>query len=594
MAKQNPIKTSQDLKNEIDKIFKSTHNLNDAIKQTFQLLAKVGHFSIDDPFKKITKSAKEYDDVLSKISNRNERGEYRKKTKQAKGFNELTGQKTSVSNDTYGLYGKKGLFSELESQKNLGNKAEEIIDNVYEILELVQDKATKEQRDYLEKIADDAKRNAPLSKQLDLLQTQENQRYRRKQQVNDLLEAISRGDIDASKEQTKRLLKEQKQYKKQDKEQEGREGILSSFGSSFSGELLQNTLGRIGLGSTADFFSSGLKKGVGEQAKIFAENQKAQKKYQQDIEELQTKRLTVSADSKEREEIDKQIAQKQQASEATRLASNKKMRGSIQAQVIAGASSLMKDLGKKAADLIAQIGKDAINMLNEASSYAVSSSYKVNSQAREQMLKYGLSESQNYAFSKTSELMGISSDEDLFYMNSNQKQMFEELMQKESAIYDEMTQDGTLEAFQKLQIDFAVMKQEFLAEVVKFIVDNKGVIVAAAEVAKNMLKVIGNTVIQILKFVAEIAGETIENSYDDLSSGNNKNTGIISASEASAYRNAGVNTDSTSNSTTNNTVNKTYNLNQNNTINGYNQNAGSLSQSISQSTTTALMTWANS
>ena len=115
-------------------------------------------------------------------------------------------------------------------------------------------------------------------------------------------------------------------------------------------------------------------------------------------------------------------------------------------------------------------------VINDTASYAISSSYTVNSSAREQMLTYGLSESQNYAFSQVKSLMGISSDEDLFWMNDNQKQKFSELMEKETEIYEKMTSNGTLEGFQEVQMDLAILKQEFYAEIVKFVSDNKELI----------------------------------------------------------------------------------------------------------------------
>lgn len=115
-------------------------------------------------------------------------------------------------------------------------------------------------------------------------------------------------------------------------------------------------------------------------------------------------------------------------------------------------------------------------VINDTASYAISSSYTVNSQAREQMLTYGLSESQNYAFSQTKKIMGIDTDEDLFWMNDNQKQKFSELMEKETEIYDTMTSNGTLEGFQEVQMDLAILKQEFYAEIVKFVSDNKDLI----------------------------------------------------------------------------------------------------------------------
>jgi hypothetical protein len=140
-----------------------------------------------------------------------------------------------------------------------------------------------------------------------------------------------------------------------------------------------------------------------------------------------------------------------------------------------------------AIDMIIKIGKQAFKVIDDTATYSVSTSYKSNSQAREQMLTWGLSESQNYAFTQTKKLMNMS-DEDLYWMNDNQKQMFSELMQKETEIYEQMTSDGTLESFQKMEIDMEVLKQEFYAYVVKFISENKDTIMYCMETGIQLLE----------------------------------------------------------------------------------------------------------
>lgn len=140
-----------------------------------------------------------------------------------------------------------------------------------------------------------------------------------------------------------------------------------------------------------------------------------------------------------------------------------------------------------AIDMIIKIGKQAFKVIDDTAAYSVSTSYKSNTEAREQMLTWGLSESQNYAFTQTKKLMNMS-DEDLYWMNDNQKAMFSELMQKETEIYEQMTSDGTLESFQKMEIDMEVLKQEFYAYVVKFISENKDTIMYCMETGIQLLE----------------------------------------------------------------------------------------------------------
>lgn len=172
------------------------------------------------------------------------------------------------------------------------------------------------------------------------------------------------------------------------------------------------------------------------------------------------------------------------------------------------AKMAVTNIGLMVAAEVIKIGKkildNAKQMIDTVASYSVSSSYKVNSSAREQMLTYGLSESQNYAFTQTKQLMGITSDEDLFWMNSNQKQMFSELMQKEMEMYDKMNSNGTLEGFQEMQIDLAVLKQEFYANVVKFIADNKDMILSVMEGTLTTLSAILQVTTMILNIRQKI------------------------------------------------------------------------------------------
>lgn len=151
------------------------------------------------------------------------------------------------------------------------------------------------------------------------------------------------------------------------------------------------------------------------------------------------------------------------------------------------ASMAIGSIEMMAIDMIIKIGKQAFKVIDDTAAYSVSTSYKSNTQAREQMLTWGLSESQNYAFTQTKKLMNMS-DEDLYWMNDNQKQMFSELMQKETEIYEQMTSDGTLESFQKMEIDMEVLKQEFYAYVVKFISENKDTIMYCMEAGVQLLE----------------------------------------------------------------------------------------------------------
>lgn len=191
------------------------------------------------------------------------------------------------------------------------------------------------------------------------------------------------------------------------------------------------------------------------------------------------------------------------------------------------------------------IGKKAFEVIDETAKYAVSTSYIVSSSARDQMLKYGLSESQNYAFTQTKSIMGIQTDEDLYWMNSNQRAMFTELMQKETEIYEKMTSNGTLESFQKMQIDVALLKQEFYANVVKFISENKDTILNLMNTGVQLLS-------QIMNLVSTIASL---NKYNPMNWLNNllSNSGSKTIT-LNTYVNEASNAEDTANKVTDSTL----------------------------------------
>lgn len=130
---------------------------------------------------------------------------------------------------------------------------------------------------------------------------------------------------------------------------------------------------------------------------------------------------------------------------------------------------------------IKEIKQEVIKSIKEVSSYALSESYIVNSQARQQALTYGLSDAQNYAFTQAKSILGISSDEDLYYMNQNQREMMSYLMKTYSNLYEEMSNNGSLVEFQKMQIELKVMKAELSSTIVKFIAEHKDLIVNVFE-----------------------------------------------------------------------------------------------------------------
>ena len=139
-----------------------------------------------------------------------------------------------------------------------------------------------------------------------------------------------------------------------------------------------------------------------------------------------------------------------------------------------------------------------MNMQSGAATYSTSSSLITNAKARTTQLKYGLSESQNYALARTMGMMNMQGDEDLMYMNREQVQLFRSFMDKYDTWYQEMQSTGALQRIQEFQLDFAMFKQEIAMSFMEWFAENKDTILGA-------LKTISTVILKIAEAVMKIA-----------------------------------------------------------------------------------------
>lgn len=275
---------------------------------------------------------------------------------------------------------------------------------------------------------------------------------------------------------------------------------------------------------------------------------------------------------------------------------------------ISKAMDVFEKLSKKAFSSMVKYFKEAWQTALNAASYSSSTTLISNSSAREQQLEWGLSDSQNYAFTQTKSILGISSTDDIYYMNPSQRAKFYQLMEKYSSFYDQMNSSGTLASIQELQIDMAVMKQEFISELVSFISEHKSEIISAVRTGMIVLKGIFSAVVSILNFfgkllnvdtsgyesaVGSVTG-SVSSSSATSSISSSSSSGLASgysekiSSAINSYRNvndASYNTDNSA---------RTYNITINNeasvTKTG-NEEAREITDSLSNSTAVALMNY---
>lgn len=262
------------------------------------------------------------------------------------------------------------------------------------------------------------------------------------------------------------------------------------------------------------------------------------------------------------------------------------------------ATSFQTDLVKVGIDAVKKLGKaivktfkEAYNTLLDTATYSTSTSLITNSSAREQQLTYGLSESQNYAFTQTKSLLGISSDEDLYYMNENQRAMFSKLMSKQLEFYEDMNQNGSLQSFQEMQIDIKILKQEFMSKIVQFIAKNKDAIYNFIESGLTILSNLLDGVSNILSFLGYSKEETAGSKTSTLSTSEIQDLFNSKYSNTSAFDSTSVSSLSNNIDNSNNSS-KVINVNINNNANlSSSKEASSVANQLSESSLKSLMTY---
>lgn len=170
-----------------------------------------------------------------------------------------------------------------------------------------------------------------------------------------------------------------------------------------------------------------------------------------------------------------------------------------------GISFSIKDMMSDVANNISKM----LSMSSGIATYNMGSSLITNSGARNTALKYGLTSGQTYAFTQTSQMLGIQSDVDLAYMNPRQREMFMSLMQKQEAWYAKLESSGMLESIQEMQIEFSMFKQELAVEFLDWVAKNKDTIMTVLKGMFNVLQFIAG----VLNSVFSLFGSNSSSSY---------------------------------------------------------------------------------
>ena len=146
--------------------------------------------------------------------------------------------------------------------------------------------------------------------------------------------------------------------------------------------------------------------------------------------------------------------------------------------------NIVEKIGKAIINLI----KDSLASLQEMAKYS-SDSYIMSSNIREQMLQYGFTPAQNYAFSQASNLLGISSEEDLYWglqTSKNFRDKFTYYMERFSKQFEQQNELSV--AYQEFQLELKELKLELERDVIQFLVNNKTLIIGFLRTSMQFMK----------------------------------------------------------------------------------------------------------
>ena len=161
-------------------------------------------------------------------------------------------------------------------------------------------------------------------------------------------------------------------------------------------------------------------------------------------------------------------------------------------------AEMLKKAGQTVSKFITDTFKAAIEEMNTMASYNYGTSLFQNSESRKYALQYGMSGGQSYAMSKTMEYMGMSSEEDLWYMNENQQKLFAQKIGFYTDKYNSLNNSGFFEKWEQFQTQWKDFKENMMYDIMQWIMDNKETIQKGMHLLITIMK-------GIISFVGKIA-----------------------------------------------------------------------------------------
>lgn len=147
------------------------------------------------------------------------------------------------------------------------------------------------------------------------------------------------------------------------------------------------------------------------------------------------------------------------------------------------ALSLLAKIADKALKKLKDIAVDSVDELHNVIDYSRLSNQAV----REQAFEFGFSPAENYAYTKTMDVMGLSSFEDLYFLTEKQWKRFNDNFEKFSVRYSNLYDEGFFESVEDFNYQIAEWEEEMKYELLEFYVNNKELIMGGLDILTELL-----------------------------------------------------------------------------------------------------------
>ena len=152
--------------------------------------------------------------------------------------------------------------------------------------------------------------------------------------------------------------------------------------------------------------------------------------------------------------------------------------------------------------VVAEIKKisDTVVKVLEKLQNVVDYSRLSNLAVREQAFEFGFSPAENYAYTQTMDVMGLSSFEDLYFLTENQWKRFNDNFEKFQERYTNLYDEGFFDVVEDFNYQVAEWEEAMKYEFLQFLVNNKENVIDLLDIGENILE-------SILKITSWLVGE---------------------------------------------------------------------------------------